>query len=239
MKRLLAIIIIPLLIMATMTSCTSTNCTSTSTSFRNGTEFQSAEIAESQARGKGTVEYIEGLVFEGIYSAKLTLPKDYKISDAARIAVPVEGITLNEIESLSFWCYIDEKTPTNPDGKFWTPYITFEIDTDGKPGCDTWVIGGGSQPISNSGVWFEHVLENGHLFHVSSTVADYVSPFPLSNMGTLTQISATLGPDGKVLLGDCPISKIRIAIGNWGPGGPVGPIIYYVDNLACNGELLY
>ena len=83
------------------------------------------------------------------------------------------------------------------------------------------------------------VLESDALFHVSSTKSDYTSPFPLSSMGTLAQIQKAIGPDGKTPLGDCTVDKIRLAIGNWGPGGPTGPVICYVDCLTCNEEIRF
>ena len=82
-------------------------------------------------------------------------------------------------------------------------------------------------------------MESDWLFHVASNFSSYESPFPISNMGTLSEIKKAVGPDDKTTLGDCTVSKIRLAIGNWGPGGPLGPVICYVDHLICNGELLF
>ena len=195
------------------------------------------ESAELQPRGKGIVKLVTDPVHDGTYAAKLAIPEEYSFGEAARIAVPMDEMILNDITSLSYWCYIDEDTPINPDGNYWVPYITFEIDTDNEPGCDTWVIGGIGAIPQDSGVWFEITMENDWLFHVASNFSSYESPFPLSNMGTLSEINAAKGPDGKTTLGDSVVSKIRLAIGNWGPGGPLGQVICYVDNLICNSEI--
>lgn len=197
------------------------------------------ESADLQERGNGTVELVTEPVHHGTYSAKLAIPREYSFGDAARIAVPLDGMILDDITSMSYWCYIDPATPANQDGTYPVPYITFELDTDGQPGCDTWVIGGAPPFLNNSGVWFECILESDALFHVSSTRSDYTSPFPLSSMGTLAQIQAATGPDGKTPLGDCTVSKVRLAIGNWGPGGPPGPVICHVDCLTCNEEIRF
>ena len=197
------------------------------------------ESAELQARGNGTVELVTDPVYHGTYSAKLAIPESYGFGDAARIAVSLDSITLNDITSLSFWCYIDADTPTNPRDIYWEPYITFELDTDGVPGCDTWVIGGKLPTARSSDTWFKHTLKGDALFHVSSTKSDYTSPFPLSSMGTIMEIKAVMGPNGITPLGDCTVTKVRLAIGNWGPGGPKGPVICYVDHLICNGRLLF
>jgi hypothetical protein len=196
------------------------------------------EYAELQARGNGTVELVKYPVYDGTYSAKLSIPKNYNFGDAARIALPLNDVTLNGINSLSFWSYIDTETPLNPDNKYWVPYITFELDTDGKPECDTWVIGGRGVVPQNSGIWFNNTMESDWLFHVSSIFPDYISPFPLNNMGSLAEIKTAASPDGKTVLGECIVSKVRLAIGNWGDGGPKGPVICYVDCLICNGELI-
>ena len=151
-------------------------------------QIPSEESAELQPIGNGTVELVATPVHDGTYSAKLAIPENYSFGDAARIAAPLHGITLNDITSLSFWCYIDTNTPVNPDGRYWVPYITFELDTDGEPGCDTWVIGGRGSVSQNSGIWFENTMESDWLYHVSTVFDDYVSPYPLSDMGTLTEI---------------------------------------------------
>jgi len=236
--RLLSAIILVLLL-AMSISCTTPNSTPASTPSPSIKQIPAEESAELQPRGKGTVELVTNPVYDGTNSAKLAIPENYNFGDAARIAIPLDGVTLNDITSLSFWCYVDTDTPVNPDGTYWVPYITLELDTDGKPGCDTWVIGGGGIVPQSSGVWFKNTMENDWLFHVSSVFVDYISPFPLSDMGTLTEVKAVIGPDGKTSLGDCTVSKIRLAIGNWGPGGPVGPVICYVDYLMCNGELVF
>ncbi len=197
------------------------------------------ESTELQARGSGTVELVTQPVHNGTYSARLAIPKYYNWSDAARIAVGLDGVTLNDITSLSFWCYIDADTPINPGDIYWEPYVTFELDTDGVPGCDTWVIGGKPPTVRNSGTWFQHTLNDDTLFHVSSTKSEYTSPFPLSSMGTIMEIKAAMGPDGRTTLGDCSVTKVRLAIGNWGEGGPRGPVICYVDELKCNGKLIF
>jgi len=112
-------------------------------------------------------------------------------------------------------------------------------NTDGKPGCDTWVLGMNGNATSSS-VWLEKTVESDDRFHVSTVIGDYISPFPIATGGgTLTQIRTAMGPDGTTPLGDCTVSKIRLAIGNWGPGGPKGPVICYVDHLICNGRLLF
>jgi len=193
---------------------------------------------ELQPRGKGTVELVTAPVHDGTHSARLAIPEGYSFNEAARIAVPLDDITLNEITSLSYWCYIDEETPNNAEG-YWLPYITFELDTDGQPGCDTWIIGGGGERLQSSSVWVKKTLESNWLFHVASVFTNYESPFPLIDMGTLTDIKAATGPDGKTLLCDYPVSKIRLAIGNWGEGGPRGPVICYVDYIVCNGRLIF
>jgi len=197
------------------------------------------ESVELQSRGNGIAELVTNQVHDGTYAAKLVIPDNYSFGDAARITVPLDGVVLRDITSLSFWCYIDTTTPINSDSSYWIPYLTFELDTDGKPGCDTWVIGGGGVVSQPSGVWFENTMENSWLYHVSSNFSNYASPFPLSNMGTLTQIKEGIGPDGKTRLGDCVVSKVRLAIGNWGPGGPLSPVICYVDCLMQNGELVF
>jgi hypothetical protein len=197
------------------------------------------ESVELQSRGNGIAELVTNQVHDGTYAAKLIIPDNYSFGDAARIAVHLDSIVLRDITSLSFWCYIDTATPINPDGSYWIPYLTFELDTDGKPGCDTWVIGGGGTVSQPSGVWFENTMENGWLYHVSSNFSNYTNPFPLSNMGTLTQIKEVIGPDGKTSLGDCVVTKVRLAIGNWGSGGPLSPVICYVDCLVQNGELVF
>jgi len=171
------------------------------------------ESAELQPRGKGTVDLVTDPVHDDTYSAKLAIPENYNMGDAARIAVPLDSITLSDITSLSYWCYVDADTPANAEG-YWVPYITFELDTDGAPGCDTWVIGGRGTVPQSSGTWFENTLESDWLFHVSSVFAEYTSPFPLSGMGTLAEIKAAVGPDVKTPLGDCVVSKVRLAIGN-------------------------
>ena len=208
--------IIFILLVAVLISCATQNSTSTHTSSSPDGQMPARESAELQPRGRGTVKLVKEPVYEGAYSAKLAIPEDYTTGDAARIAVPLDGFTLNDITSLSFWCYIDADTPENTEG-YWVPYLTFELDTDGKPGCDTWVIGGRGTVQQNSSEWFENIIENDWLFHISSTFSDYASPFPLSKMGTLSEIKAAMGPDGATLLGDCIVSKIRLAIGNWGP----------------------
>jgi len=237
--RLLITAIILMLLVAMLVSCATPNSTPALTPSPPSKQIPAEESAELQPRGNGTVELVTNPVHDGMYSAKLAIPENYSFGDAARIAVPLDSITLNDITSLAFWCYVDTDTPVNPDGIYWVPYITFELDTDGKPGCDTWVIGGGGVVRQSSGVWFKNTMGSDWLFHVSSVFADYISPFPLSDMGTLTEIKAVMGPDGKTSLGDCSVSKIRLAIGNWGPGGPIGPVICYVDYLMCNGELVY
>ncbi|UCD10192.1 MAG: hypothetical protein JSU79_06025 [Dehalococcoidales bacterium] len=194
--------------------------------------------AELQPRGNGIVETVKEPVYAGTHSIKLRIPEDYTMGDAARISVPIENITLNDVTTISYCCFIDESTPLNQDGTYWVPYITFEIDTDGKPGCDTWVIGGKGSVIQEPGAWFEVSLEKEWLFHVPTTVADYASPFSISNMGTLEQVRSAIGPDGKTSLGDLPVTAIRLAIGNWGPGGPIGPVICYVDQLEYNENIL-
>ena len=193
---------------------------------------------ELQVRGNGTAELVTTPVRQGISSAKLTIPRDYSFGDAARLAVPLHGLTLDEINALSFWCCIDAETPLNPDGTYWGPYITFEMDTDGEPGCDTWIIGGGLPATRNSSVWVKDVLESGELFYVSTLVHGYVSPFSVVNMGTLDEIRMAMSPDGATTLGGCTVTRVRVAIGNWGVGGPLGPVICYVDHLVCNGELI-
>jgi len=202
-------------------------------------QIPAKESAELQARGNGKVELVTDPVHNGTYSARLAIPGNYNFGDAARIAVSLDDITLNDITSLSFWCYVDTETPVNPNSSYWVPYLTFELDTDGKPGCDTWVIGGRGSVPQNSGLWFENTMESDWLFHVSSVFDDYISPFPLSKMGTLTEIKAEMGPDGETSLGACTVSKVRLAIGNWGEGGPLGPVICYVDYLMYNGEVVF
>lgn len=171
------------------------------------------ESAELQARGNGIVELVTEPVYHGTYSAKLAIPEEYNFSDAARIAIPLDGVKLEGITSLFFWCYVDAETPANVEG-YWVPYITFELDTDGEPGCDTWVIGGAGVVQQSSEAWFKITMDGSWLFHVSSVFNNYTSPFPVSDMGTFTQISAAIGPDGKTPLSDCTVSKLRIAIGN-------------------------
>lgn len=194
---------------------------------------------EFQSRGNGIAETVTDPVCEGTYTVKLEIPENYTMGDAARCSVPMDKITLNEITTVSYRCLIDERTPLNPDGTYWVPYITFEIDTDGMPGCDTWVIGGKGNVIQESGTWFELSLEEDWLFHVPTTVADYNSPFPITSMGMIPQIRSAIGPDGETFLGDYPVTGIRLAIGNWGPGGPTGPVVCYVDDLVCNGNILF
>ena len=235
--RLLSATTILVLLMAMVVSCTTPN--STPTPSPNDKQIPTEESAELQARGNGTVELVTDPVHDGTYSAKMAIPENYNFGDAARIAVHLNDVTLNGITSLSFWCYIDTDTPVNPNGIYWVPYITFELDTDGKPGCDTWVIGGRGVVPQSSGVWFKNTMESDWLFHVSSVFADYTNPFPLSNMGTLAEIKTAKGPDGETSLGECTVSKVRLAIGNWGEGGPKGPVICYVDYLVCNGEVVF
>jgi len=237
--RLLSAAIILMLLVAMPVSCATPNSTPASTPSPPSKQIPAEESAELQPRGNGTVELVMNPVYYGTCSAKLAIPENYNFGDAARIAVSLDGITLNDITSLSFWCYVDTDTPANPDGRYWVPYITFELDTDGKPGCDTWVIGGEGAVPQSSGVWFKNTMESDWLFHVSSVFANYISPFPLSDMGTLTEIKTAKGPDGSTLLGDCIVSKVRLAIGNWGEGGPIGPVICYVDYLVINGRLLF
>jgi len=237
--RLINAVIIFMLIAVMSVGCAAPNSDPALTTSPSSKQIQAEESVELQPRGNGTVELVTAPVHDGAYSAKLAIPEVYNFGDAARIAVPLDGVTLNDITSLSFWCYVDTDTPVNPDSRYWVPYITFELDTDGEPGCDTWVIGGGGVAPQSSGVWFENTMESDWLFHVSSVFADYVSPYPLSDMGILTEIKAVMGPDDETFLGDCPVSKIRLAIGNWGPGGPVGPVICYVDHLVCNTELVF
>jgi len=241
MKRLRPLInvIVFILLVVMPVSCATPNSTPALTASPSSKQIPAEESAELQPRGNGTVELVTEPVHNGTCSAKLAIPENYNFGDAARIAVSLEGITLNDITSLSFWCYIDTDTPVNPDGRYWVPYVTFELDTDGKPGCDTWVIGGVGTALQSSGVWFKNTMGSDWLFHVSSVFSDYISPFPISDMGNITEIKTEIGPDGKTLLGDCTVSKIRLAIGNWGPGGPIGPVICYVDYLMCNGELVY
>jgi len=198
-----------------------------------------ATDTEFQSRGNGVVEIVTDPVYEGTESIKLEIPENYMMGDAARISIPLENITLNDVSSVSYRCFIDESTPLSTDSTYWVPYITFEIDTDGMPGCDTWVIGGKGNVIREPGTWFEISQEKDWLFHVPTTVADYASPFPITNMGTLKQIRSAIGPDGKTSLGDYPVTGIRLAIGNWGPGGPTGPVICYVDLLVCNERTLF
>jgi len=237
--RLLITAIILMLLVTMSVSCATPNSTPTLTPSPSSEQIPAEESAELQPRGNGTVELVTDTVHDGTHSAKLAIPENYNFGDAARIAVPLEGITLNDITSLSFWCYVDMNTPVNPDGRYWVPYITFELDTDGEPGCDTWVIGGGDVNPQSSGLWFKNTMESTWMFHVSSVFADYTSPFPLSDMGTLAEIKTAKGPDGSTLLGDCIVSKVRLAIGNWGEGGPIGPVICYVDHLIINGRLLF
>lgn len=237
--RLLITAIILVLLMVMPVSCATPNSTPALTPSPPGKQIPAEESAELQQRGNGMVELVTNPVHDGTYSAKLAIPENYTSGDAARIAVPLGGITLNDITSLSFWYYIGTDTPVNPDGRYWVPYITFELDTDGKPGCDTWVIGGGEVAPQSSGLWFKNTMESTWMFHVSSVFADYISPFPLSDMGTLAEIKAAMGPDSTTLLGDCIVSKVRLAIGNWGEGGPIGPVICYVDYLVINGRLLF
>ena len=196
-------------------------------------------VSELQVRGNGIAEMVTEPVHDGVYSAKLAIPEDYSFRDVARIAVPLENVTLGEITSLSFWCYVDDETPVNIDGAYWGPYLTFEIDTDGRGGYDTWVIGGGLYATRSSAVWVEDLLERSELFYVSTVASGYASPFPVTNMATLGEIRAALGPDGSTPLGDYAVTKVRVAIGNWGEGGPLGPVIFYVDHLECNGEVVF
>jgi hypothetical protein len=188
--RLLSAAIILMLLVAMSVSCAASNSTPTLTPSPSSKQIPADESAELQPRGNGTVELVTNPVHDGTYSAKLAIPENYNFGDAARISVSLDGITLNDITSLSFWCYVDTDTPVNPDDRYWVPYITFELDTDGKPGCDTWVIGGGGIVPQSSGVWFKITMESDWLFHVSSVFANYTGPFPLSDMGTLTEIKA-------------------------------------------------
>ena len=226
------------LLMSMLAACARSDSTSGTTYSTHNSPIPYEESAELQPRGNGKVEMVSEPVREGNYSAKLAIPEDYSPGDAARIAIPVDDFTLNDIVSLCYRCYIDADTPINPDG-YWVPYFTFEIDTDGEPGCDTWVIGGVGTVHQNSGMWFEISLDNDLLFHVASAISTYESPFPITRMGTFAEIKTAVGPDGKTALGDCSVSKIRLAIGNWGRGGPAGPVICYVDHLICNGEIIY
>ena len=230
LRMLINVAILLILLVMLSVSCSAPNSTPASTPSPPNEQKLIKETAELQPRGRGMVESVTNPVYDGTYSVKLTLPENYNMGDAARVAVPLDDCTLNDITDLSFWCYIDPNTPANSDG-YWVPYVTFEIDTDGEPGCDTWVIGGGETRSQSSGVWFINSMNGDWLFHVPSAISGYNSPFPLSNMGTLEEIKLAMGPDGKTLLGDCIVSKVRIAIGNWGPGGPVGPVICYVDQL--------
>ncbi len=236
--RILSFGILLMLLIAMSVSCSTANSTPASTTSPPIEHEQTEEFAELQPRGKGAAELVTNPVYDGIYSVKLTLPENYNMGDAARMAVPLKDCTLNDITDLSFWCYIDPNTPVNSDG-YWVPYITFEIDTDGEPGCDTWVIGGGETRYQSSGVWFINSMNSDWLFHVPSAISGYTSPFPLSNMGTLEEIKLAMSPDGRTPLGDCIVSKVRLAIGNWGPGGPISPVICYIDYLTCNGELVF
>ncbi len=237
-QRMIYAAIIFILLMAMLAACAGPDSTSGTTCSMYNNPIPHRESAESQPRGNGKVEMVSEPVHEGNYSAKLTIPENYSPGDAARIAIPVDDFTLNDVTSLCYQCYIDADTPINSDG-YWVPYFTFEIDTDGKPGCDTWVIGGVGTVQQNTGLWFEISLEGDSLFHVASTISTYESPFPITRMGTLAEIKIAVGPDGNTTLGECPVSKIRLAIGNWGPGGPEGPVICYVDHLICNGEVLF
>ena len=238
-SRLLSVAAMLMLLVVMSVSCVTPDSIPASTPSLTGKQIPAEESAELQPRGNGAAELVTDPVYDGAYSAKLAIPEYYNWSDAARIAVPLDGITLNDITSLSYWCYVDVDTPLDSEGRYWVPYVTFELDTDGEPGCDTWVIGGRGVISQRSGVWFENNMGSDWLFHVSSVFTDYTSPFPLSNMGTLEEIKVEIGPDGKTSLGDCTVSKIRLAIGNWGPGGPVGPVICYVDCLMCNGKLVF
>jgi hypothetical protein len=222
-----------------LVGCNSQNPEQTSVSSISDEKTAYTTNIEFQPRGNGIVETVTDPVYGGTYSIRLEIPEDYTMGDAARISIPLENITLNDITVVSYWCFIDEGTPLNLDGTYWVPYITFEIDTDGKPGCDTWVIGGKGNVIQEPSVWFEISLEEEWLFHVPTTVADYTSPFPITSMGTLTQVKSAIGPDGKTPLSDYPVTGIKLAIGNWGPGGPTGPVIVYVDDLECNEKTLY
>jgi len=236
-QRLIQIAVIIMLLAVLIAGCTIPDSAVSQSQPQTTTQTQPEKSSEKQSRGNGTVELVKSPVQDGIYSMKLAIPANYTSGDAARVAVPLDEFTLSDITSLSFWCYIDADTPVNPEG-YWVPYFTFEIDTDGEPGCDTWVIGGVGTVQQSTDMWFEINLENDSLFHVASTVSNYESPFPINKMGILTEIKVAVGPDGKTALGDCPVSKIRLAIGNWGPGGPAGPVICYVDHLICNGEVL-
>jgi len=237
-QRLMQIVVIIMLLTVMLAGCTIPDSAVSQSQSQMTARTKSEESPEKQARGNGTVEMVSEPAYEGNYSAKLSIPENYSPGDAARIAIPVDDFTLNDIVSLCYRCYIDADTPINPDG-YWVPYFTFEIDTDGEPGCDTWVIGGVGTVHQNSGMWFEISLDNDLLFHVASAISTYESPFPITRMGTFAEIKTAVGPDGKTALGDCSVSKIRLAIGNWGRGGPAGPVICYVDHLICNGEIIY
>ena len=239
MKSTIAFVITTLLMLhLLLLGCNSQNLGRSSASLNSDEKTTFKTNIELQPTGKGIVETVTDPAYEGTDSIKLKIPEGYSMGDAARISVSLEDTTLNDDAAVSYWCFIDENTPLNPDGTYWVPYITFEIDTDGKPGCDTWVIGGKGSLIQEPGFWFELSLDEEWLFHVPTTVADYPSPFPITNMGTLEQVRSAIGPDGKTTLGDCRVTGIRLAIGNWGPGGPIGPIICYVDYLVCNKETL-
>jgi hypothetical protein len=82
-------------------------------------------------------------------------------------------------------------------------------------------------------------MKNDEVFHVATFVPGYTSPLPLDSRGTLSEIQTAMGPDGKTPLGDCIVTTVRIAIGNWGEGSPRGPVIYYIDELILNGKLLF
>jgi hypothetical protein len=238
MNRIFLIIAGILLLQLSVLSCSPHTQESASAFSASGESSYSETQAEFQPRGNGIVESVTEPVYEGIHSIKLVIPEAYNMGDAARVSLPLDNVTLDDITTLSFWCFVDKDTPLNQDGTYWVPYITFELDTDGKPGCDTWVIGGKGSVAQEPGTWFELQLEKEWLFHVPSAFADYNSPFTITSMGTLAQIKPEKGPDGKTTLGECPVSAIRLAIGNWGPGGPAGPVICYVDNLKVNDIVL-
>ena len=114
--RLLSATTILVLLMAMAVGCTRPN--STPTPLPTSKQIPAKESAELQARGNGTVELVTDPVHDGTYSAKLAIPENYNFGDAARIAVPLNDVTLNGITSLSFWCYVDTNTPVNPDGTY-------------------------------------------------------------------------------------------------------------------------
>jgi predicted ribosomally synthesized peptide with SipW-like signal peptide len=185
--------------------------------------------------GNGISEWTNEKAHIGSYSAKLILPEeDPSGNDFAHVWIPLSDMTLNDIDSASFWYYPSAvraqvsleqiKGHIQTSEVYYAPFLVFELDTDGNGAGDTWVVSC-EKYSPTTGTWQEDPIGVDERFHIVSIL----NPESTWEAITLSDVKALdYFKDGKTL-GDATVLKVKIETQGCGT-----PYVCYVDDVKVN-----